>query len=180
MSGAQQLAGMLMMQAQSQKRNFDELHYMSRHSIPLFSSSCDLFQCAEDQAMPFLSFIAKRIVETNRSASILSIENSPRPLTYVRQDLAGSRSCRAILFVQLAVARHSTTQQMIGKASGWLFICPPSVTAPRVKKRKKKGRSSTGRSPGKITKRPTKSLSKLEKTLSSLYSATACYRVSNL
>ena len=179
MSGAQQLAGMLMMQAQSQKRNFDELHYMSRHSIPLFSSSCELFQCAEDQAMPFLSFIAKRIVKTNRSASILSIENSPRPLTYVRQDLAGSRSCRAILFVQLAVARHSTTGQMIGKASGWLFICPPSAAAPRVKKRKKKVRSSTGRSPGKITKRPTKSLSKLEKTSSSLYSATTCYRVSN-
>ena len=180
MSRAQQLAGMLMMYAQSQKSNFDELHYMSRHSIPLFSSSCELFQCAEDQAMPFLSFIAKRIVKTNRSASILSIENSSRPLTYVRQDLAGSRSCRAILFVQLAVVRHSTTQQMVGRASGWLFICPPSATATRVKKRKKKARSSTGRSPGKIIKRPTKSLSKLEKTSSSLYSATRCYCVSNL
>lgn len=179
MSRAQQLAGMLMMHAQSQKSNFEELQYMSRYSIPLFSSSCELSQCAADQAMPFLSFIAKRIVKTNRSASIISIENSPRPLTYVRQDLAGSRSCHAILFVQLAVARHSTTQQLIGRASGWLFICPPSVTASRVKKRKKKARSSTGRSSSKITKRPTKALSKLEKTSSSLYSATTCYRVSD-
>lgn len=180
MSRAQQLAGMLMTHVQSQKSNFDELYYMSRHSIPLFSSSCELSPCAADQAMPFLSFISERIVKTNSSASILSIENSPRPLTYVRQDLAGSRSCRAILFVQLAVTRHSTTQQLIGRASGWLFICPPSVTAPRVKKRKKKARRSTGRSSGKITKRPTKALSKLEKTSSSLYSATTCYRVSNL
>lgn len=179
-SRAQQLVEMLMIHAQSQKSNFDELHYMSRHSIPVFSSCCELSQCAADQAMPFLSFIAERMVKTNRSATILSFENPPRPVVYVRQDLAGSRSCRAIVFVELTVARHNATQQMIGRASGWLFISPPTATASRAKKRKKKARSSTFRSSVKNTKKQTKALSKLEKTSSSLYSATTCYRVSNL
>ena len=180
-SRAQQLVEMLMIHAQSQKSNFDELHYMSRHSIPVFSSCCELSQyAAADQAMPFLSFIAERMVKINRSATILSFENPPRPVVYVRQDLAGSRSCRAIVFVELTVARYNATQQMIGRASGWLFISPPTATASRAKKRKKKARSSTGRSSVKNTKKQTKALSKLEKTSSSLYSATTCYRVSNL
>jgi len=178
-STAQQVVAMLMMHSHSQKSKYDELHFMKAYSLPLFAMSCELHQCGVDQAMPFLSFMANCIVKRNRNASILSIETPSIPIIYVRQELAGSRSCSAILFVQLAVTRHSATQQLIGRVSGWLFIRPSNVTAPRAKKAKKKTSSGAGRSTSKRTKKQTRALSKLEKTSSSLYSAATCYRVSD-
>ena len=179
-SMAQHLVAKLMMHAQLQKCNVEELRYIIGHSIPLFSTSCEITQCGIDQAMPFLSFFAKRIVESNRNASILSIESTR---VYVRQDLPG-RSCRAILFAELTATRHSATQQLIGRARGWLFIHASTAIIGVTKKKKKKSRRSVGRfatSSSRSKKgKKTKALTNLEKTSSSLHSAISYYRVSFL
>ena len=178
---AQHLVAKLMMHAQLQKCNVEELRYIIGHSIPLFSTSCEITQCGIDQAMPFLSFFAKRVVESNRNASILSIESTTKPFVYARQDLAGSRSCRAILFAELTATRHSATQELIGRARGWLFIHASTATLGVTKKKKKKSRRSVGKiatsSRSKKAKK-TKALTNLEKTSSSLHSAISYYRVS--
>merc|ERR1711966_635271 len=54
-SMAQHLVAKIMMYAQLQKCNVEELRYIIGHSIPLFSTSCEITQCGIDQAMPFLS-----------------------------------------------------------------------------------------------------------------------------
>ena len=178
---AQHLVAKLMMYAQLQKCNIEELRYIIGHSIPLFSTSCEITQCGIDQAMPFLSFFAKRVVESNRNASILSIESTTKPFVYLRQDLAGSRSCRAILFAELTATRHSATQQLIGRARGWLFIHASTATIGVTKKKKKKSRRSVNRfatSSRSKKEKKTKALTNLEKTSSSLHSAISYYRVS--
>ena len=180
-SMAQHLVAKLMMYAQLQKCNVEELRYIIGHSIPLFSTSCEITQCGIDQAMPFLSFFAKRVVGSNRNASILSIESTTKPFVYVRQDLAGSRSCRAILFAELTATRHSATQQLIGRARGWLFIHASTATIGVTKKKKKKSRRSVNRfatSSRSKKEKKTKALTNLEKTSSSLHSAISYYRVS--
>ena len=180
---AQHLVAKIMMYAQLQKCNVEELRYIIGHSIPLFSTSCEITQCGIDQAMSFLSFFAKRVVGSNRNASILSIESTTKPFVYVRQDLAGSRSCRAILFAELTATRHSATQQLIGRARGWLFIHASTATIGVTKKKKKKSRRTSSVNRFATSRRSkkeekTKALTNLEKTSSSLHSAISYYRVS--
>lgn len=178
-SVSQALVAKFMTFIQQRKDALDELKFMLSHATPLYSSSCEISQCGIVKVVPFLSSFAQSILKRNRNSTILSSDDidTDKPALYVKQDLAGSRSCKAILIVQLTATKHNTTQQFIGRCRCWLFLQSPQHTIATGTKRR-----SIRRFRGSKSKRKPRNmaLSKREKTSSALYSMATYYCVSEL
>lgn len=172
---SQQLVSKFMLYIQQHKSTADaEMRFMLTHATPFFSSSCEISQCGKDQVVPFLMSFAQSVVKRNRNGTILSVDRRDEPVLYVRQDLAGSRSCKAILILELTAIKHSVTQQFIARCCCWLFIQSPERTIAA-------GTKARGRSRRFKSKRsPNMALTKREKTSSALHSLATYYCVSAL
>ena len=102
----------------------DEIHFMLGQAIPFYSCSCEALQCGDGNIFPFLQSFAGSVVKRNRNAEIVATANQKENSLFVRQDLAGSRSFKAVLLIRLGFAKHRLTKQYIVRCSCWLFLSP--------------------------------------------------------